>query len=707
MIKWKRIISSIGSSPVIASFLTPVPYRAVLPFSAFVLVFAGWSELLLHHAWLSICWTLVLIIGITYWLMLNLQAGETNSFDQISLAQFYLALVNLAFSLVRGWHLLISFYLLMMVLVVMSFPRRTIQLISIQFGLIIFYQAQFLHSPLSTISPDKNVVVAFAFSFGAVILSYLKIAAAPPVFSSYRDSKDLAPVSLNDVRDMDTENHGPLLYDNEDSLQAMAGERIDRVQQILDMVHDIIGSFSTLYFELDRNQGTLSPTCWSVSDPDALKTDLAIRLGKGPIGWAAKNDSPNYWNRSLGGNEPEYYLNKVGVESMLIVPVLEGHQVAGCIVLDSRKINAFDTRDEKIVTVFARQLALMYEVQDQAHSISEKAELFKSLQQGGNRLLKTLKLDELLTEILNQMRAIVTFPHDLIVLFDPKTERLELVEVSESGLEKSKGTTFDLLEGLAGYILQHHNEAVFFSEAKKMLADRPLLGYGEPEFEAQSLLFLPLKSSNRVLGLVILWSDSEQSLTISNEVLSILANQYCLALINAQMYHALERLAVTDGLTQLINHRHFQEMLGNEFKRLEREPHPLSLILLDIDHFKKFNDTYGHPIGDQVLKRVAKILKDSCRDIDTVARYGGEEFAVILINTELDGSIQMAERIRQTVAQDTLTIEALELQVTVSLGVATFPDNCSDKQQLIDLADQALYKAKETGRNRVVHCNQV
>jgi diguanylate cyclase (GGDEF)-like protein len=162
-------------------------------------------------------------------------------------------------------------------------------------------------------------------------------------------------------------------------------------------------------------------------------------------------------------------------------------------------------------------------------------------------------------------------------------------------------------------------------------------------------------------------------------------------------------LAFTDPLTGLFNHRYFQETLSHEFTRASRYSIPLSLMVMDIDFFKKFNDTYGHLVGDKVLRHVAGIFKNSIREqIDTVARYGGEEFAVILPETTLEGAQQFAERIRSKVEETALIDEENQLSVTLSIGVAcTRVTECNKTSDLVEAADNALYWAKEHGRNQV------
>ena len=165
----------------------------------------------------------------------------------------------------------------------------------------------------------------------------------------------------------------------------------------------------------------------------------------------------------------------------------------------------------------------------------------------------------------------------------------------------------------------------------------------------------------------------------------------------------LAQLAVTDGLTGLYNHRHFHERLTLEVERSQRSGLPLSLLMLDVDHFKQFNDTFGHPAGDEVLRQLARVLADTRRANDVVARYGGEEFAVILVDTPKFTAAKVAERVRERINTHDFSEAAPRAgKLSASIGVATFPDDGADAETLVRSAEQALYAAKRAGRNRVV-----
>ncbi len=165
-----------------------------------------------------------------------------------------------------------------------------------------------------------------------------------------------------------------------------------------------------------------------------------------------------------------------------------------------------------------------------------------------------------------------------------------------------------------------------------------------------------------------------------------------------------KELSRTDGLTQLYNHKFFHQMLASELGRVRRYGGSVALLMMDVDHFKIYNDTHGHPMGDTALQRVARILSDGVRASDTVARYGGEEFAVISPQVDGAGAGDLAERLRERVERAQFEKEdVMPLgRLTVSIGYALYPQDAEDKTGLIECADRALYRAKETGRNRVV-----
>lgn len=219
----------------------------------------------------------------------------------------------------------------------------------------------------------------------------------------------------------------------------------------------------------------------------------------------------------------------------------------------------------------------------------------------------------------------------------------------------------------------------------------------------RSLLIFPITDDEfRCRGVFSVESNEPNQFTNDTmQIFNTLMENASVAFTRAVLYQRMERLATTDGLTGLNNHRHFQEILSKELERAKRYKHPLSLLLMDIDHFKSFNDTYGHPVGDLVLKEIALCIQKSIRINDIPARYGGEEFTVIIPETTQANAMIIAERVRATIEKHVIHSLEKQLRVTVSIGCATYPTQASSQQELIDLADKALYYSKEHGRNQV------
>jgi two-component system cell cycle response regulator len=213
-------------------------------------------------------------------------------------------------------------------------------------------------------------------------------------------------------------------------------------------------------------------------------------------------------------------------------------------------------------------------------------------------------------------------------------------------------------------------------------------------------IVVPLRTDKGVCGLILLPIRAEGGSysLLDIQYMTQIVRFAAIAIENTNLYWQ----ATTDRMTKLFSHHFFQQNLEEEIARAHRYGTTLSLIMIDIDHFKKFNDTYGHLQGDLIIKELAKILRGSVRNIDFTARYGGEEFAVILPEVKAEGAIIVAERIRKIVEQYSFPGEEGPLHVTVSIGVAEFkPTRMRSASQLIAEADKALYQSKEMGRNRI------
>jgi len=185
------------------------------------------------------------------------------------------------------------------------------------------------------------------------------------------------------------------------------------------------------------------------------------------------------------------------------------------------------------------------------------------------------------------------------------------------------------------------------------------------------------------------------------EKFGILTQQFLIGLRRALLYQKVQELTITDALTSVYCRRYFLERFSEELKRSKKNKLCLTFLMIDVDNFKQFNDRYGHLVGDVILRQVSRAISQAVRQIDFIGRYGGEEISVVLAETNKDQANFAAQRIRQAIALEVIKAYGEELKVTVSIGVSTFPDNALNMQNLIEMADQALYLAKETGKNKV------
>ena len=215
---------------------------------------------------------------------------------------------------------------------------------------------------------------------------------------------------------------------------------------------------------------------------------------------------------------------------------------------------------------------------------------------------------------------------------------------------------------------------------------QPITGMADEMY--QNVTILPLRSST---------GKTDHVCLIIYDVTGVAVNKRQLESANTK----LQELALRDGLTGLLNRRYWESCLEREFARHQRYDNPVSLVIFDIDHFKRVNDTYGHQTGDEVIRETARITSQLVRETDFAGRYGGEEFVVLLPGTTLDGAAQFAERLRSTIERQQIDYQGSPLTFTISLGVATLADDMAGYQALLERADKALYQSKEGGRNQV------
>ncbi len=315
-------------------------------------------------------------------------------------------------------------------------------------------------------------------------------------------------------------------------------------------------------------------------------------------------------------------------------------------------------------------------------------------------MTSTLDQSTLFERMFQVLRELTHCSRIVLLLYNPGSEELEVRKAYGIPTEALDGLGFRLDEGITG-VAARSQELVYVSDISQDLRS---LNYKGRTSSQGSLACLPLVIKQRLVGTLNLHKDdldafSEQDL----KLIQAIGNQAAIAIENAQLYEKTRVLSNTDELTALANRRHFQGVLKREVDQAKRYNTTFSLIMLDVDHFKQYNDTHGHLAGDLVLKQVATILLQNTRGIDLVARFGGEEFVVLLPRTDEKGALATGEKLRQCVHDEAIAgMESSQPlgRLTLSLGIAIYPQHSKDIFDLLNMADQALYQAKSSGRNR-------
>jgi len=285
----------------------------------------------------------------------------------------------------------------------------------------------------------------------------------------------------------------------------------------------------------------------------------------------------------------------------------------------------------------------------------------------------------------------------LLYLVDKQSQGLKLVGTKlnvQNEMKQKKGDLFD------SWVFKQRLP-LLVTDTKKDFRFHVLDPEGDTR-GVRSLISAPLVSKNRLRGVLRLDNASPDAYDIDDlRLLGIIADLAAVAVENTLLYQRMQNLAITDGLTGLFVHRYFQQRFGEEISRALWTNSQMALLMLDIDNFKNYNDTYGHIAGDVILKQISKLIVSSVNPGDVVARYGGEEFAVLLLDTGADQARKIAEQIREKVERKKFALRRKVSEVRISGGVAFFPGHGRVKENLIQKADQALYRAKREGKNRI------
>lgn len=442
-----------------------------------------------------------------------------------------------------------------------------------------------------------------------------------------------------------------------------------------------------------------------VSDCDDI-VEGAIDPARGAIGGIVRRREPVTMSE-LGANYRglPYYRDAQGVRHFLGVPVLEQGHLRGVLCVDRRSGLPFDATDVEILEETANYILRAVQNERLFASVEKSKNELGRFFEASKRLNAVLTKDDVLREALRSVADISPFEFAAVTTYEPETKehviaRIEAIDALSAQIKGFSGRSFAANQGLVSMVVNNRHYLPFNGQVRD--PEQLIFTRREELKGLKSLLILPLIAQDQAIGTLVLGHRQHGRYNQERrEMLEIVSHQIAVSLQNANLYARMEIMATRDALTNLSNRRDFLNKLSEAVARHRRTNKTFSLILTDIDKFKSVNDTYGHPVGDEVLRQVSATFRRCLRETDLPGRYGGEEFIILLEDTEAQGAKVLAERLRQEVGALTFQSDQGPFQRTISMGIACWPDDERDVETLIDLADQALYYSKTHGRDQV------
>lgn len=392
------------------------------------------------------------------------------------------------------------------------------------------------------------------------------------------------------------------------------------------------------------------------------------------------------------------------IRSWLGVPLIVRDRVIGMLALDSELENFYTPEHVRLATAFADQVAIAIDnaqLFEQTQSTLAETQMLYRI---AHSIIHTDNLTDLLQIIVDNIAEYLPADRVSLITFDPSRREIDEYVRGGPGKDKIVELNFDeLWDGLSGWVIREVKPAL---SPKGIKDDRESAQVQKRRHETDcgSIIVVPLFHRDEIMGTLTTMNrfDQDDFSWRDVELLETIASQAAIAIENARLFDEIQWLATTDDLLGINNRRHLFELGRLEVERARRYGHPLSAIMLDIDHFKMINDTHGHGVGDQVLRQIAQGCLQSIREFDILGRYGGEEFAIVLPQTASAKARKTAERLRMYIQNQPISTTVGDLSVTISLGVAVLQEEMTDLASLLDAADSALYLAKQSGRNRVI-----
>ncbi len=460
-------------------------------------------------------------------------------------------------------------------------------------------------------------------------------------------------------------------------------------------IRDACGGEEAVLWRWDEARDALTPAAWST--PNADRPRYFQMADWGPLArWAAEGRMVVFdddGHTEAGGSGPAN-------PRFAAAPVLDGTLLVGVLTVGhAQELAISRTRAKEWMPRYARQLRSLETLSESRREYARQTRQTRALLTAVQQIGSHNTVDTLGPSLCEMALKVSSASAAALVRWRSEFQKGS-VGYATHGFRHRPPFPLDADTLVANAC--RDNMGMFKEDASEIALGTSLFFSGDGGWQTGSLGIVPLNRDGRVIGAIVVVSPEPGRLTLDEfRNLTELGAGAATPLEIVWEIDAVTKRASTDGLTGLVNRRAFDEHLKRLLNETDRFGQPLALILADIDHFKRINDTWGHEAGDDVLRQVSKKLLAGVRNVDVVARYGGEEFAVLLPQTSLEGATDLADRLRHAVEAQPVKFKGEEISVTISLGVASYPEPVRSRETLFRSADRALYEAKRGGRNCV------